>query len=255
MLAHEERAPTYVGGLHGRPQRSPVKACVYDLHFFVEAVVLDATNTDASASAYASASASAGTNIDTSRMIQVNINNDTNTNTSTGTASALPSLLRGNHDAIRDQRSHVINDRREELLCQIVVNGHHAEPQVLHEDADALRAPAAPAEMLEEHQHHDLVVPMVPLGQVLQQPRRLVPVVVVDWHMTEHLLNPTVLEELGELDVVHQELATVVFAEASDIPGSVVVVVNVQHGAAAASTVRRSTPELALLRQLNNTNT
>ena len=149
----------------------------------------------------------------------------------------------------------MINDRREELLCQFVVNGHHAEPQVLHEDAVALRAPAALAEMLEELQHHDLVVPVVPLGQVLQQPRRLVPVVVVDWHMAENLLKPTVLEELGELDVVHQELATVVFAEANDIPGSVVVVVNVQHGVAAASTVRRSTPKLALLRLINNIST
>ena len=50
----------------------------------------------------------------------------------------------------------------------------------------------------------------------------LVPVVVVDLHMAENLLKSTGLQELGDLDVVHQELATVVFVEGSDIRGSVI---------------------------------
>ena len=50
----------------------------------------------------------------------------------------------------------------------------------------------------------------------------LVPVVVVDLHMAENLLNPTGLQVLGDLDVVHQDHATVVFIEGSDIPGSVI---------------------------------
>ena len=42
---------------------------MYDLHIFVEAVVLDANNIDASAGAYVSSSASAGININTSKLI------------------------------------------------------------------------------------------------------------------------------------------------------------------------------------------
>ena len=41
----------------------------------------------------------------------------------------------------------------------------------------------------------------------------LVPVVVVDLHMAEIPLKSTGLQVLGDLDVVHQDHATVVFIE------------------------------------------